>query len=60
MQDVIAPSINLLFKADLPLPSVDGIKAKVPLFVAGEGGMVIERLGRRKAEIPIYKCDGCR
>lgn len=60
MQDIIAPSLDLLFKEDFPLPSVDAIKAKVPLFVAGGGGMIFDRLGGRKAEIPIYKCDGCR
>lgn len=60
MQDIIAPSLDLLFKEEFPLPSVDAIKAKVPLFVAGGRGMVCDRLGSRKAETPIDKCDGCR
>lgn len=53
----IAQALAQLLSA---LPSFAVIKARVPVFHAAGGGTIINRSTLAIAEIPMYRCNGCR
>ena len=47
-------------KSDDRLPTASALKKRIPVFVKAGGGTLFDRVDKKTAEVPTYKCTGCR